>query len=452
MKEQVENKKWLKKGIGYSCIQAGSIMNDLLITYLTYYATNSLFLSALSIGMLITVSKCFDGFTDIVAGALIERTRSKLGKARPYIFAGMAAYIFLIIMFSTPNLSDTGKMIWIFVAYNLDSSLFGTLFNVSKETLLRRTVIGEKLRAKVLSMTGFSMSVVGMAVGVLMPTLIASTAGSSYGWTVLAASLGVVGIVLLVIAFVLMREYSDEELQAAGVFGNKDVKKEKVNLKEQLSIILKNKYFRIYMVMYAIYALVMGFSNVTGAYYFDTNLNNLGLLSIVSLSGLITFPLFAVYPKIIEKVGSRKFGMGCMVIGIAGCLLRMAAGTNVVLLLIGNLLAGFMMVAFSVCHPIYLIDCMDYSLLKGGKQVETFYSSFTNALMKIFMGFSSMLLGMILTLGKYDGSLEVQPDSAHAAINFAYNIFPMLCAAAVFVLLYFFRVAEANEKLRSEEA
>ncbi|MCM1121890.1 MAG: hypothetical protein NC416_04850 [Eubacterium sp.] len=48
----MEEKKWLKKGIGYACIQAGSIMNDLLITYLTFYATNSLFLTAMSIGLL----------------------------------------------------------------------------------------------------------------------------------------------------------------------------------------------------------------------------------------------------------------------------------------------------------------------------------------------------------------------------------------------------------------
>ncbi|MCM1121889.1 MAG: MFS transporter [Eubacterium sp.] len=340
-------------------------------------------------------------------------------------------------------------MIWIFVAYNLDSSLCGTLFNVSKETLLRRSVLGENAKAKVSSLTGFSMTIVGMVVAVVLPIMIAN-GGGAHTWTFISGTLGAAGIIFLIIAFILMKEYTDEELIAAGVYTKKAEQKEKINVLTQLKTIFQNKYFIIYMGMYALYALVMGFSNVVGTYYFNTNIGNIEIMSIISLSGLASMPLFLVYPKMIEKLGARKFGMLCMIIGVCGYLLRGAAGANIPLLFIGNLLASFTMTAFSICHPIYLIQCMDFSVLKTGMRIETFYSSFTNALMKIFMGLSSLILGVILAIGKYDGSLEVQPQSAHTAIAFAYNTFPMICAILIFIFFMFFKVADENEKLRAK--
>ena len=66
------------------------------------------------------------------------------------------------------------------------------------------------------------------------------------------------------------------------------------------------------------------------------------------------------------------------------------------------------------------------------------------------MGLSSVLLGAILSVGKYDGSLVVQPQSAHTAIAFAYNTFPMICAIFIFIIFMFFKVADENEKMKAE--
>ena len=148
----IESEKFsVKKTIGYCSYKTAGIANSLLISYLTYYATDSLFLSAAAIGMVLAFSRIFDGFTDIVAGFIIDKTDTKIGCARPWLLVGVAAYIMMIAMFSTPNLPNTGKLIWIFITYNLNSSVFATIYNVCEAKLLKRSVLKAENRVKVLT-------------------------------------------------------------------------------------------------------------------------------------------------------------------------------------------------------------------------------------------------------------------------------------------------------------
>ena len=93
---------------------------------------------------------------------------------------------------------------------------------------------------------------------------------------------------------------------------------------------------------------------------------------------------------------------------------------------------------------------MEYGRLKNGVLIESVYNSALNFAMKIGMGISAAALGAVLGMFGYDGALAVQPDSALGAINFMYNIFPVICAVLMMIALYFCKVEEANKKLREE--
>ena len=89
--------------------------------------------------------------------------------------------------------------------------------------------------------------------------------------------------------------------------------------------------------------------------------------------------------------------------------------------------------------------------MKTGVKVESIYNSVLNLAMKVGMGISAMALGAVLSAFGYNGAIEVQPDSALSAINFMYNIFPVICAALMFIALHFCKVEEANKKLKEEK-
>ena len=439
-----------KNAAGYSLINGGNTLGALFVSYVTYYATDSLFLSAASIGMILAFSRVFDGITDLLAGAVIDRTNTRWGKARPYVLVGFLYWLSVVALFATPTaLSDVGKLVWIFINYNLNSAIFGTLVGTSVATLLRRTTIEENARIKTLTMSSLFVSIAAVVVSIALPTLIAKTNNSPEGWRNLAIAFAVVGCIMTAVCFFCCKEYTEEELIELGIIRKGD-KEDKPNLKEYIQAITKNKYMVNYIAQYSLAMLAMGFFNGAGTYYFATNLGNLGLMSVVSMISLIMYPLYLVYPKIISKIGPINFTRWCFLIGAAGYIARAFVGGNMVLVCITSFFAGFLLTGINLTGNEIIIQCMDYSYLKNGIRAEAIYSAVGGFTYKVWMGVSSALMGIILGIAHYDGALAVQPASAHFAINFMYNIFPALAGFLLFFTFKTIRVKEENERLRAE--
>ena len=160
----------LKNAVGYALQDGTNTLGALLVSYVTFYATDSLYLSAVSIGMVLAFSRVFDGITDLLAGALIDRTRTRWGKARPFVLVGFLYWVSVVAIFSTPErFSDIGKLIWIFVTYNLCNAVFNTLIGVSKGVLLKRTTVSDSARIKTLTMTSLLVSLAAIVIAVVLP-------------------------------------------------------------------------------------------------------------------------------------------------------------------------------------------------------------------------------------------------------------------------------------------
>lgn len=441
----------IKKTLGYAFYTASSTINGLLISYITYFATNSLLLSAASIGMVLAFSRVFDGVTDIAAGIIIDRTNTKIGRARPYLICGILAYTAMIAMFSTPNLPDAGKLIWIFITYNLNSSIFATAYGICGPTLLKRMIVKSDNRVKLLAYNGIFNNIASTAVNVILPLVVAKAAGDAKYWTYLAWGMGLVGVAMVIIAFLCCKEYTNDELVEMGILKEEDAKPGKrTSLKEMLIGIVKNKYFLMYLFAFFVNSFYLGISYAVGVYYFASNLGNVALLSTISMLTIITWPLSLVYPKIIQKIGVVNFAKYGLIIGGIFSIARIFVGANVIGLTVTGFLGGFVIVGISFAGPEMTIQCMEYSYLKNGIQAESIYNSFLNFSMKVGMGVGAAVLGFILSAFGYDGALAVQPDSALTAISFLYNIFPAICAVLMFIALHFCEVEAANKRLRGE--
>ena len=119
--------KWYNK-IGYGSGDiAGNVVYAFLSSFVMLYLTNSIGLNAGIVGSLIAVSKLFDGVTDVFFGAMIDKTHSKMGKARPWMFYGyFGCALTLIGIFAIPvNLGETAQYAWFFITYTLLTSFMG---------------------------------------------------------------------------------------------------------------------------------------------------------------------------------------------------------------------------------------------------------------------------------------------------------------------------------------
>ena len=101
------------------------------------YLTNTVGLNAGVIGSLIAVSKILDGVSDVFFGSMIDKTHSKMGKAKPWMLYGyIGCAITLVGCFAIPvSLGTTAKYAWFFISYTLLNGGFYTANNIAYSAL-----------------------------------------------------------------------------------------------------------------------------------------------------------------------------------------------------------------------------------------------------------------------------------------------------------------------------
>ena len=109
--------KWYNK-VGYGSGDiAGNVVYAFLSSFVMIYLTNTVGLNPGIVGTLIAVSKLLDGVTDIFFGSLIDKTHSKMGKARPWMLYGyIGCAITLVAIFAIPtNLGQFAQYAWFLI-------------------------------------------------------------------------------------------------------------------------------------------------------------------------------------------------------------------------------------------------------------------------------------------------------------------------------------------------
>lgn len=437
-----EEKFSVKKAAGFGFNYFSSILNMLFISYLTFFATDSLYMSGAVVGMVLLLSKFMDGITDIIAGVIIDRTYSKWGKARPYVLMGILAWIATVFMFCVPNLSDIGRAVYIFIFYNLNQSIFYTLSNVAKTVHLKRSVAKEENRIKTLTISGMVYSIGSLVLNIAFPVLVAMIGGRQAGWIAMAAGLAVVSSIGLLLCFFWCPEYQDVD--------DDTVKKEEtVPMGKALLALLKNKYIFLYALMQFVTSVIATLSMGAGTYYFTYIVGDLMVFSLVSAVSVIAYPLLPFVPKLVGKIGKRGLLIMGFSMGTIGALIRLIGYNNIPLLCIGNLINSFGLLPTNFVGPEVVIDCMRYTEKKSGLKLEAIFSSVENVALKLAGGIGSGALGFILTYVGYNGAAAQQSANALSGINFLYNWIPIILygvLAAVTILFF-----DVEKKLKEIE-
>ena len=142
--------KWYNKmGYGSGDI-AGNVVYAFLTSFVMVYLTDTIGLASGIVGTLIALSKLFDGFTDIFFGSMIDKTHSRLGKARPWMLYGyIGCAVTLVACFAIPtSLGKTAQYAWFFIAYTLLNGVFYTANNIAYSALTSLVTKNSKERVQ----------------------------------------------------------------------------------------------------------------------------------------------------------------------------------------------------------------------------------------------------------------------------------------------------------------
>lgn len=425
------NWAWSSRGVSLA-------LNAVLLLQLTYYCTDMLGLSAGLVGTLLLVSKLFDGVTDLIVGFIIDRTHTKLGKARPYEICIVLVWLFSAMLFSVPEgLGTAGMAAYVFILYTLINSVCATFLNGGDAVYLARSVRSPKNRVSVMSFNGSIIMVCSIISGIVMPQLVAGIGSTRPGWIKISVSFAIPLAIIGLFRMIFIKEVAQDQPAEAG----KDAKAtQKVSVKQGLICIAKNKYVWLIAAITLCAQLQTNIGSAVGTYYFKYIFGNIGIQSIISLSNFATPILLAIFPLLARKFGATRLIRIGAAIGIIGLAIRTIGRTNLVTLIIGSFLGGMGILPITLMISIYLIDCMDYGEWKTGVRVEGIISSVNSFCSKVGSGLASSVVGIVMGHAGYDGSLAVQSAAANSAIVALYNWVPLILTVVMLILSILYNI------------
>lgn len=372
------------------------------------------------------ISKISDGFTDLVIGYIVDRTKTKWGKARPYELAITFLWLFIYMMYATPEMGKVATYAWVFVTYFLQNSICITILYGSEGVYMVRSIKYPENRTKVTAAAGIWQMVICTVVGMIVPQMAEQIGVDRHGWAMLALCMAIPCGTIGLLRFFLIPELDVNEESAA--------KTEVVSLKGAIRSLRGNKFIWIFAVMYFAYHFSNGFSGAAQTYYLKYIVGDLGVGTWLNAGSLLSLPLLFIAPKLMEKLGTGKtLRIGIFIMAL-GPVIRWAGGANTATLIVGTLLfvAGSVPIAFML--NIYLFECMDYGEWKTGTRVEGMMGSITSFMAKIASAFSTGAFGIMLSLAHYEGMAEVQSAGTITGISLLYNLVPLIiCVASLLV-------------------
>ena len=435
----------LSQKIGY--VGAAAAMSIILMyvpTFITIYYTDIIGLASATVGTVMLATKVTDGVSDIIMGAIIDRTHTKIGKARPWILAGGAGCgISLYLLFSAPaSLGTVGTIIFCTATYFLTCPFFGTILTVAEGAIIPMISSKERGRTVLGLINSFTLIVVTICISVCTPLIISAMGESRQTYRIVTLVYAVLTVACAVIGVVLLREHEAPAQEGA---------QEKVSFVTSLKYLLKNKHF----IFLAVGAIAYNTALMSGGttYYAKYILGDIGYASIFTLCTGGTYILLFFAYKLRERFSLRQlFSFGFLIMA-AGCLLMYFANANLVLIVVSMALRGVGALPF-LCYAAPLTGYIsDYALYKSGHHMDGIVYSGYSMGGKVGTGLGSALVGWIIGLCGYSGTAAVQTETAILSIRVVNSLVPMVFA--LLAALCFWQITvedgigEIQEKLKA---
>lgn len=448
--------RWYNK-VGYgSGDVGGNVVYALLSAFVMIYLTDTVGLNAGIVGTLMMLSKFFDGFSDIIFGAILDRTQTRMGKARPWMlwaFFGCAAMVIAIFAIP-PSMGDTAKYAWFFITYTLLNSVFFTANNIAYSALTALITKNAAERVQMGSirfMFAFGTSLMIQTVTVEGVKLLG---GGAEGWRALAICYALLGLAVNTVSVLSVRELSPQEL--AETTGEEKAREaDKVPLGESLKLLMANKYYLIILIIFIMTQMFTATLNI-GIYFMTYILGDANLLG--SFAWAINIPLIVgllVTPLLVARFGGmyrvNLVGYWIAVLGRLGVVVGGYMG-SIPLMLFFSGVASLGMAPLQGTLNALIAEASENTFLRFGKRIDGLMFSCTSLGVKVGSGLGTAVAGWLLAASGYVANAAEQASGVISMLYFMYLWVPAIANAIILALLWKLDVGKANEALRERKS
>jgi len=446
----------IREKVGYSLGDtASNLFFQTFILFLLYFYTDVFGISAAAAGTMFLVTRIWDAVNDPMMGAIADRTNTRWGKFRPYLFwLAIPFGVIGVLMFTTPDLSPAGKLIYAYITYTLAMMVY-TAINVPYSALMG-VITPNSMERTVVSSFRFVAAFVGMFIvqySVLRLVGIFGGENEQVGWQWAMTVLSALAVVLFLITFATTKERVQPP------------KGQKNPVKQDIADLFANKPWLLIggATIFQLTFLVMRGGSIM--YYFeyfvqDQEIMLFGKTHSYSFGALASAFMLAgtvvtIIGAILTKWFSRTFGKSPSYYGFLGisaisiALFYFLGPKDIILMFVLQLVASFSVGPVSVLQWAMYTDTADYSELKTGRRATALIMSASLFALKLGVALGGAGLAWVLAAYGYQPN---QPQTAEAlkGIRLVMSVYPAIFAIIGVVLMLFYPLT--NKRMVEIEA
>ena len=361
-----QNVTGTEKWLGYLAGPCGALLfNAVMATYLNVYYTDVLGLGGLFLVVFPVISKVIDAITNVIMGYVIDRTRTKQGKARPWLLlSAPLVAVTGVLLFVVPSGDDILQIAWVMISYNLYYSVAYTIYNMSHNLMVPLSTRNTAQRGVLAVFNNISTIMMsGIVVALVFPMAVMPALGTSKGlWIAVMSVLACISLPL-----VLVEYYFTKERVTAESSGQEE---KKIPFALQLKAIFTDKYMLLLLGYFLLYTLTSQLKNVALPYYCNYVLGTYSdgiTQTLVSVLGGIPMGIgiFAVWP-LAKKFGKKNVTAAGFVLYAVGSAICWMAPTNLPVVLVGQFIKNIGGLPCAYVFMALFADALDNLEWKNG--------------------------------------------------------------------------------------
>ena len=429
-----------------ACNIVYGMISALLVLFYTDYAG----VPVATVGLVMLISRIFDGTSDAIMGVIVTKTKSKWGKARPWVLWMSVPYcVSAVALFTVPQTSETMQFWYIFITYNVVTTICYTAINVPYGTLSAYMTRSSHER-DMLSIFRMSMAPIGRIIAVTLTQPVVKLLGDDQAaWAKAMLIWVVIAFIMLIICFI-----NCKEMESGDDDSHKDTK---VGIGTAIKTLVTNQYFWACLVLWTITCVHSTIVGTALPYYCKYIFgNDTWMYSVLYLAETLTLVIGAMLcPMLLKKFGKRQISLiGAIVAVIAQALFVINtqsfewALATTILRALGE--APLTAIVFGM-----LGDAVEFGQWKSHiRQTSLIFAG--GALgFKLGTGITSALLSNMLSAAGYvssSGAGVTQPASALAMIQNIYIWGPVLVWVIAVIVLVLYKLDKKYPAIMKELA
>ncbi|HHV12495.1 MAG TPA: hypothetical protein GXX75_19655 [Clostridiales bacterium] len=391
----------------------------IITAFLVYFYTNVMGIDAGAIGVIILVSKIFDGISDIVFGNMIDKTRSKLGVCRPWVFRiAIFVAVAIISLFTVPRIGNVGQLVYVFISYNISQTIIYTILLVTLTSLPTYMTRDSVQRSSLFVWSFIGQGVMTAIVSSVTLQIVNSIGGDQRAWILAGIVYAAIGVVcILSTGFLCKERVNPDELTKEG---------QKVPFIKVLKSILVNKYWMQVLLIVVFGAGVFAASSMMATYYSQYVLGDVNLAGM--LNAAYTVPLIVIgflLMPLVQRFQKRTIILTGVLIQLFGCILAIIFPAVFPVLLAATVMKSVGQGCGATMYLPMLSDAIEYGHWKTGIRSQAALMGANGAGQKVGQGLISAVLGGIMSFAGFSGVAATQSTSALSSISALFLYIPL---------------------------